>query len=256
MKFHSSSEVGDALFEALSHAKRARISSAFFCPGKDTLALLNGVKDLTLVISEEFTINDPLSLERLKTAVKRSVPPGSDDGKLHAKVFIADMPDGSKWVLLGSANLTEQGLFSNQEACVSLASANLEDRSVISEIEIWFANVLKRSRAIDMSEAKRIWNARSKQKLEPVKKKKTAPAYWVIKTTEGGGDWSAEHWPTFESENVVAIGWQAIRGDPSSMSDMQLLAAVKHAYPNKPPKSDAFSVKIIREFVNMPVGTV
>ena len=78
------------------------------------------------MISEEFTINDPQKLEQLSTAVKRSVPPDSKDGKLHAKVLLADMPDGSSWALIGSANLTEQGLFFNQEACIALSSSEPE----------------------------------------------------------------------------------------------------------------------------------
>ncbi len=149
MEFLTSKDVGRAVTAALSQATRIRIASAFFCPGTDTLALLNAAKNLTLVISEEFTINDPQKLEQLSTAVKRSVPPDSKDGKLHAKVLLADMPDGSSWALIGSANLTEQGLFFNQEACIALSSSEPEDRTVIGEAQSWFAALLARSQPID-----------------------------------------------------------------------------------------------------------
>jgi hypothetical protein len=48
-------------------------SPALFCLGCHTLDLLNAVQDLTLIISEEFTINDSAMLEKLTKANKRSV---------------------------------------------------------------------------------------------------------------------------------------------------------------------------------------
>jgi phosphatidylserine/phosphatidylglycerophosphate/cardiolipin synthase-like enzyme len=124
-----------------SHAISVRIVSAFFSPGSDMLKRLNAAKNLRLVISEEFTVNNPQKIETLKTALIRSVPIDSDQGKLHAKVFLAEMPDGSDWALLGSANLTDQGLFFNQEACIALSSVDTADQSTIAEIKEWFRAV-------------------------------------------------------------------------------------------------------------------
>jgi HKD family nuclease len=105
------------------------------------LKRLNAAKNLRLVISEEFTVNNPQKIETLKTALIRSVPIDSDQGKLHAKVFLAEMPDGSDWALLGSENLTDQGLFFNQEACIALSSVDTADQSTIAEIKEWFRAV-------------------------------------------------------------------------------------------------------------------
>jgi hypothetical protein len=213
-------------------------------------------KSLTLVISEEFTVNNPRNLEQLTSAVVRSVPTDSKDGKLHAKVFIAEMPDGSDWVLVGSANLTDQGLFFNQEACVALTS-NEADSAVIADIKLWFDRLLKRSRPIDVAEAKAIWKARGRQKLTTVAKSgQAAPAYFVLKSTEGSGPDAPRHWPMFESERVIAIGWEAVAVDPSTVNDYELRAAVDAAYPNFKPRSKDFAVRTIRDFVNIPVGSI
>jgi phosphatidylserine/phosphatidylglycerophosphate/cardiolipin synthase-like enzyme len=211
MQFLANKDIGPAVTEVLSSASKVSIASAFFCPGSHTLDLLNAIPDLTLIISEEFTINDPAKLEKLTKANRRSVPPDSADGKLHAKVIIADMPDRSTWVLIGSANLTEQGLFYNQEACVTFSSTTAGDRAGISEVRAWFDALLKRSRELDINQAKAIREAQGKQKLTIVSKPNVAaPAYWALKTSEGGGK-NSEHWPMFAKEKVVAIGWEGSR---------------------------------------------
>jgi HKD family nuclease len=253
----SKAAAGDAITEVMSKASKVRIASAFFCPGQDTLQLLNSIRDLTLVISEEYTINDPTKLEKLASAVKRSVPPDVHGGKLHAKVFIADMPDGTTWVLIGSANLTEQGLFYNNEVGVALTSTLAGDRAAIKEAEAWFEALFRKSRPIDMRQANAIWASRQKQRRTVVSKaKQVAPAYWAIKTTEGGGELSTEHWDMFERDSVVAIGWENISIDPSTVDNVGLRAAVDTAYPNAKPGSNAFAVRTIRDFTALQVGSI
>lgn len=257
MKFLISGDIGKAVTDVLQTATSVRVASAFFSPSSSTLSELNATKSLTIVISEEFTVNNPKNLERLTSAVVRSVPTDSKDGKLHAKVFIADMPDGSDWVLVGSANLTDQGLFFNQEACVALTSNDAADRAVIADIKLWFERLLRRSRPIDLAQAKAIWEARERQKLTTVTKSgQAAPAYFVIKSTEGSGPDAPRHWPMFESEQVIAIGWEAVAVDPSSVDDHELRAAVDVAYPHFKPRSKDFAVRTIRDFVNIPVGSI
>jgi HKD family nuclease len=253
----SKGATGKAFTKALKDASKVRIASAFFCPTQKTLDLLNTVVDLTLVISEEFTINDPAKLESLTKAAKRSIPADSQDGKLHAKVFIADVADGSTWVLVGSANLTEQGLFYNEEAGMALSSKNVGDRSAINEIKAWFAVVLQRSRLINLHQAKAIWDARSKQRLTKVSNPhQAAPSYWALKTTEGSGPDAPEHWPMFESESVIAIGWEAVTVDPSAVDDDVLWNAVNAAYPALKPRSKNYAVNTIRDFASLPIGSI
>lgn len=256
MEFLTSKDIGPAVTAVLSHALRVRIASAFFCPGTATLVLLNGVKNLTLVISEEFTINDPAKLERLRTATKRSVPPDSKGGKLHAKVFLADLPDGSSWALIGSANLTEQGLFFNEEACIALSSSEPKDKTVIREVQDWFAALLARSRPVDILQAKAIWATRAKQKRMPkVTASEEAPGYYAIKTTSGGSN-SMEHWPMFEKDSVVAIGWEDIEGDPSRLNEKSFRKLIRRTYPHYKHRSEDFAFNTFRDFIDMPVGSI
>jgi HKD family nuclease len=257
MQFLSVGDIGSAVNKVLETAKSVRVASAFFSPGSSTLSKLIATNNLTLVISEEFTINSPKNIEQLTSAVVRSVPTDSGDGKLHAKIFIAEMPDGSDWVLVGSANLTDQGLFFNQEACVALTSNEAADCAVIADIKVWFEGLLKRSRSIDIAKAQAIWKARGRQKLATVKTSAlAAPACFVLKSTEGSGPDARRHWPMFESEQVIAIGWETVAIDPSTVTDDDLWAAVDAAYSHLKPRSKDFAVRTIRDFVNMPVGSI
>src|SRR5205085_868621 len=44
--------------------------------------------------------------------------------------------------------------------------------------------------------------------------------YWALKTTSGHD--RTEHWPEFLASNVLAIGWEKLKIDPSTVSDAQL----------------------------------
>jgi HKD family nuclease len=257
MQFLIGRDIGHSVTGALRTAERVRVASAFFSPGSSTLSELRATKSLTLIISEEFTVNNPKNLEQLTSAVVRSIPTDSKDGKLHAKVFIFEMPDGSDWVMVGSSNLTDQGLFFNQEACVALTSKEASDVAAITDIKLWFVALLKKSRSIDIAEAKAIWKARGRQKLTTVtKSEQAAPAYFVLKSTEGSGPDAPRHWPMFESERVIAIGWEAVAVDPSIVNDEELWDAVDAAYPDFKPGSKDFAVRTIRDFVNIPIGSI
>ncbi len=166
---------------------------------------------MELIISEEFTINDPYKLEQLTKADVRSIPPDHTDGKLHAKVFIVTLHDASQWVLLGSANLTQQGLFANQEGCIDLRSASTAEESVIGEIGHWFHDLFAKARQPDLAEAKAILRPTLalSSRTSAIDASATQPEYWALKTTSGGAD-AQEHWPHFLSEGMVAIGWRSL----------------------------------------------
>jgi phosphatidylserine/phosphatidylglycerophosphate/cardiolipin synthase-like enzyme len=185
-----SKDIGRALSVKLAQTDQVQIASAFFSPSDSMLVSLNGISHLRMVISEEFTVNDPYKLARLNPTFIRSVPTYDAKGKLHAKVFIAKLRDRSTWVLLGSANLTQQGLFANQEACVEMHSTNPEDRPPIARIESWFDDLFERARPIDIASACEIFDQRSRYRLEPrpLTQSPTPIEYWAIKTTSGGAD--------------------------------------------------------------------
>jgi HKD family nuclease len=256
MEFLTVGKIGDAVCKVLSEAVKVRIASAFFLPGKDTLELLNATKNLTLVISEEFTVNNPEKLEALTSAVTRSVPTDSKDGKLHAKVFLAEMPGGSDWVLVGSANLTDQGLFFNQEACILLSSLETGDRKAIADIKDWFAKLYARSRAIDMKQAKAIWAAHGgQQRMPKLKVPAPAPGYYALKTTSGGSG-GKEHWGMFEEDSAVAIGWEDVAGDPSKLSETALRKALVTGYPHFTKSAEDFAFNTFRKFIDMPNDSI
>jgi phosphatidylserine/phosphatidylglycerophosphate/cardiolipin synthase-like enzyme len=145
-----SNGIGELVLEKLSKAIEARLAVAFFNPSDGMLDVLAGIKELKLIVSEEFSVNNPYKLERLKIATLRSVPPDDANGKLHAKVLIVKLPDGSCWTLLGSANLTYQGMFSNQEACVVIESGNPADETSVREISGWFDSLFQSAKFLDI----------------------------------------------------------------------------------------------------------
>jgi HKD family nuclease len=256
MNFHSKS-IGDKLLDKLIQATKVQIASAFFCPNDRLLKALKAVPSLELVVSEEFTINDPYKLEQLTKADVRSIPPDHADGKLHAKVFIVTLRDASQWVLLGSANLTQQGLFANREACINLGSASTAEESVIGEIRRWFRTLFAKATHPDLAKAKAIFDQRSRYRLEPRPSKPVAakPEYRALKTTSGGAD-AEEHWSHFLSEGMVAIGWEELEVDPSKVDDSQLRVALKKILDPKKPGSVKFGIRTIRDFMNLPYGSI
>jgi hypothetical protein len=255
MNFHSKS-IGDRLLDKLTQATKVQIASAFFCPSDPLLDALRAVPCVELIVSEEFTVNDPYKLEGLKKADVRSIPPDHTDGKLHAKVFIVTLRDGSQWVLLGSANLTQQGLFANQEACIDLNSACTTDEPVIGDIRRWFRDLFAKARHPDLAQAKTIFDQRSRYRLEPRPSTPGAtPEYWALKTTSGGAG-AEEHWPQFLSEGMVAIGWEELDVDPSKVDELELRAALKKILDPVKPGSVDFGVRTIRDFMHLPNGSI
>jgi HKD family nuclease len=222
--------IGELVLEKLGKAIEAHLAVAFFNPSDRMLYVLARIKKLKLIVSEEFSINNPYKLEKLKAAALRSVPPDDANGKLHAKVLIVKLPDGSYWTLLGSANLTHQGMFSNQEACVVMESDNPADEISAREISGWFDSLFQSAKFPNLDQAKLIFDTRSQYQLvrRTSLEMATDAGYWALKTTSGSSGKS--HWPMFLAESVVAIGWSELPVDPSKVSDLQLQAALRKKY--------------------------
>jgi phosphatidylserine/phosphatidylglycerophosphate/cardiolipin synthase-like enzyme len=181
-------DIGGLVLEELSNAVEARLAVAFFNPDDQTLAALARLPKLTLIVSEEFTINNPYKLEKLGSAILRSVRPDADEGKLHAKVLIITRPNGSYWTLLGSANVTHQGMFVNQEACVAMQSSDPTDEESVRKIVGWFASLLKTARYPDLAQAKLIFDSRSRYILQPRPTRNATrdAGYWALKPPRVG----------------------------------------------------------------------
>ena len=245
--------IGELVLGELSNAVEARIAVAFFNPDTRMLNTLARLAKLTLIISEEFTVNNPYRLERLTQAKLRSIPPDSDDGKLHAKVLIIKRRNGSTFTLVGSANFTGAGLFSNQEACVVMESGDAADEKPVLEIKAWFESLLATAHEPDLEQAKLIFDARSRLRLVPRPPKEAAEGvrYWALKSTSGGT--GEQHWGSFLAENVIAVGWTDIPVNPSKVSDAELRDAIRATYGD----DDANGAAIrIRKFVDLKVDDI
>ena len=248
-----SNGIGDVVMEELGQALEACLAVAFFNPDDRMLGALSAITKLTLIVSEEFTINNPYKLEKLKAATIRSVPPDDENGKLHAKVLIVKRRDSSYWTLLGSANLTWQGMFSNQEACVVMDSRDSGDETSVRELRNWFDSLMTTAKLPDLDLAKLIFDERSKYRLVTRLPNEVTGSvgYWALKTTSGST--GKQHWPSFLAESVIAIGWTDIPVDPAKVSDSELRAAIEATYPNTDTSGAATK---IRKFTDMKVGDI
>ena len=244
------------LLTELRRAQSAKIAVAYFNPHDNLLTALRGVADLRLIVSGEFELNNPYKLQRLsETAQVRMVRPDAETGKLHAKVFLVARADGSRWGLIGSANLTRPGMLSNQEAGVILDSSEAQHESLLTEIDTWFEQIDQQTEVINFALAQRVFDARAGYRvrraavapLEP----QAAPGYWALKTTEGPH--GPKHWDDFIAENVVAIGWPQAQVDPTGVTRQEFEEALKRGYPGEDEK---FAARKILQFVGLAVGDV
>jgi HKD family nuclease len=248
-----SQNVGDLVLQELRKAVEARIAVAFFSPDDRFLAALRAVPRLTLIVSEEFTVNNPYKLEQLIHGTLLSIPPDDEKGKLHAKVLVIKRGNGSYWCLVGSANLTHEGLFSNREACISMESCDPGDEEPVNNVRAWFDTLREVAQSPDIDQAKQVFDARGHYRLEPrpVTKTKNGQRYWALKTTSGST--GEQHWPSLLAENVIAIGWSGIKVDPSKVSYPRLRAAIEETYKDEDANGAANKIK---KFVELGIGDV
>ena len=254
MKFLSHG-IGELVLERLGAAIEARLAVAFFNPDDQMLDALAKIKKLQLVISEEFTINNPYKLEKLKSAQLCSISPDDARGKLHAKVLAVTLRDGTNWVLLGSANLTYQGMFSNQEACVVMESSDPADKSIMRQTSDWMDLIFQNAQPLKLDQAKLIFDGRSQYQLVPRPHADVATdiGYWVLKATSGASGRS--YWPMFLEESVIAVGWNGLPVDPSKVSDSELYGALKKKY-DYSDREATVAANQIRKFVGLKLGDI
>jgi hypothetical protein len=248
--------VGERLLAELHVAREVTIATAYALPDDATLAALQSAPKVTLIFSEEFGINDPDRLESLaRTATVVGIRTDHPHGKLHAKVVLCVRGDGSRWALVGSANLTHGGLFVNQEACIELDSRNPADAPEIGAIAMWLTKLSASAKQPDWAAARLIWKAEGEKRLSrtatPRAQSGSSVGYWALKTTSGG---ETDHWPQFQAEQVVAIGWEGVAVWPPHVTDSVLANEVRTAYPNYSVVAAQQSARKLRRFFSMAVG--
>jgi len=132
------------LAESLKSAVSVRFAMAFAKPSGWKLfreALLEGTKDIEIIVGLSFWITDPAVLEEWLALTKD----GSTQLKVrvadwsptfHPKVIIARFADGSSFAIVGSGNLTGGGQYHNIECGVYLTQDDL-----IDELETWLGTL-------------------------------------------------------------------------------------------------------------------
>jgi HKD family nuclease len=245
-------KIGDRLCVELRKAKSIFIAAAYFLPNDAVLNLMSKVPDLKIIVSEEFNINNPDKLKPLTNRGRvRCIPtfPPYTHGRLHAKVIWGTRDDSSEFAIVGSANLTTEGLFSNQEACIFFDSRSKGDAEVIDTVSTWLKNVWTDAARFDYKKAKAVFdNTRRhwKKKNRIYAQDSAIPNYWILKTTEGAG--GSSYWHQFLEEGVIAIGWKELPINPAEVSHQQLISALESVYRNDTATQVSIAANTIRRF--------
>jgi len=247
--------IGDILHKELRTAVDIVIAVAYFLPDETTLSLMKNVRRLRIVVSGEFNINNPDILNQLNShGAVRCLSP--EQNKFHAKVILGRRRNSSRFAILGSANLTYQGLFVNEEACLFLDSSKTQDTEIIDVLGKWLESIWQSSHKFDYKRAKAISDSiRLKGKSHRQRKRRLeATDYWILKTTEGST--GPSYWYQFVEERVIAIGWKELSIDPSCVINKELKEILIRTY-NYTPWQSSIAANTIENFVNgMQIGDI
>lgn len=231
----ATANLGTSLLRELKAASKVVAAVAYFNPEETVLSALKKVPKLKLLITADFQVNNPYKLASLCRAGVwvRAVPVDSTTGKLHSKVFLVQRRDGTCWAMVGSANLTRAGLFSNQEACLILDSRQASDEVQLSQIKAWLDDICGcEYPEIDFDVAKSIYETRTRVKVTSVRSGSAAiesphaDGYWALKP-----GWGGEYWQNFLAENVVSLGWGEMSGNPATMKPEEIERSYRAAWP-------------------------
>lgn len=252
-------EIGDWVLRRLGESRSVIGAVAFFAPDARMLEALERVPQLTLVVSNEFTVSDPRSFARLHPRARLAyVDP--EDGRLHAKVITGERDDGTSWAVVGSANLTRAGFFDHTEACVAFDSREEStDEARIVEVREWALAIEEDAWEVDddfLQTAMEVWRRRARYRLvrpDAPLPNDSGDGYWAMKTSPGPG--APSYWPRFLADDVVAIGWADIPIDPRTAPMPELAAAIQARYPDRAkPKSAEQGARMVGYFRSMEPG--
>lgn len=245
-----SKNIGKILLDEIKSIESLSIVVAYFSPDSEFLKKLNKIRKLEILVSDEFTAINPYSLESLEKnkVIVRYLPSDTNLGKLHSKVYYGQRKDGSKFIIVSSANLTYSGMFSNSESSIIIDSKEDDTRELLLKYQSWFNELIKSSLKIDYDVAKKIYNSKPPSGIFQVPKKKNiGNNYWVLKTTSGG-DINKDYWSKFKSENVIALGWgENLSSNPLSDKKEKVIDEISKKYPDASYPSRIYS-KIMNFF--------
>lgn len=199
--------IGKQLQEYFSKVIELKIAVAYFSPDKTTITLLKKIPNVEIIISDEFSLLNPQTIEILASSCSiKYLPSDRSFGKLHCKIYYGRFNNFKEFLFIGSANLTHKGFFCNSESGVLIESSDTESANYFKQFTDWFEELKLKSDDIDIDLIKNSFNYFSR--IES----KTESNYWVLKTTDGASGY--DYWPHFVIENVIAIGWKGLKSDP------------------------------------------
>lgn len=211
---------------AARRAKRFVIVSPFFSMDSEMKGLLESVRDLQVVLGDEFSSNNPRPIEelsKLSSTDIRCVYTAAYGQRLHAKVFYAIDSRGRRQALVGSANFTVSGLSKNKEQAVSFDSDCEADGVILDQIEHWIDELQEYASVIDWERAKRDYEKSPNRSFAADDfdsyLRDRARKWWVLKATEGSG--GTLRWDEFVEERVISVGWNDIVGIASDEEGTQ-----------------------------------
>lgn len=228
MRILSTPNLHQQLVQLLHGARHIRLASAYLGADATLWGVVTGCKQLEILVSAEWHMNDPRALEDhvRRGAVVRVIESDDPRGRLHAKALVATDRHGARVAAIGSANFTRPGLHSNHELGCLLRDP--DDAAAIDEVSRLVAHMWSHGAAVtDWRLARATWSARRHPRASGLVSSGTSPGAWLLKTTIG--ETGISYWPQFEAESVIAIGWEGIAGDPASMSPHQLRQSVAAA---------------------------
>lgn len=228
-------DIGKYLLNEMKSFVQFKVIVAYFSPDKEMQKSLHKINNLEIIVSDEFSAINPYSLESLDNGDNSILylPSDTDFGKLHSKIYFGERRDGSKLLIITSANFTHRGLFSNCETSIVLDTHvdNIEKKVV--EFQKWYSELKTQTQAIDYEIAKNIYNNRPSFSSSKNKMKSKGGNYWILKTTSGG-DINKDNWSKFNSENVIAIGWgEKISSNPLTEDKAKVINEISEKYPDE-----------------------
>ncbi len=196
--------IGDWFSDACAKSNKVFIATAFINMNTKMENDLKSIDNVDIVISDNWIINNPYSIENLIKNKNINVTQVSfdDRGKFHPKVYLFYLKNNKYSLMIGSANFTYSGMHSNDEAMIAIDEVD-DSNIILNQVFVWMNYIKEKSKHINLLEVKHIYDNRIKPIEINIDKEVN---YWVIKP--GYEDYNC--WDYFKKENVISIGWDLI----------------------------------------------
>ena len=211
--------IDEKFFELSNKCISIDVAVAFFSPNQHMIQKLNHVKKIRILISDDFTINNPDKLNHFDNNTIKISP--SSAGRFHTKIYLFTLENGTKSAIIGSANFTHNAFNTNIETCLLINTYNKMESEIIEEMDNWFNDKYIKAEPFDYKEAKLIYQNQKSSNSRKRYKSMNSIKYWVLKTTTGFTNF--DYWKEFLKDGVISIGWPKVKIDPNLLPNKQEL---------------------------------